>query len=229
MGSGTKKRTFEDLKKIKLKAQNKPCTAQKAFTQPAKKTGDTKALQKGSDDEEMLSFFNAMQGVTKLDGTQQGRETPAKNAGKFLKATQQELAQHATGAAIDFEWEYSAEHMQGYVAGLDSKVFQQLKAGVIPVQARLDLHGMYAEQAQETLLFFVRECYLQSKRCFLVITGKGKNSPGGQAVLRQELQEWLTKEPLRQMVLAFCSARPCDGGAGAAYVLLRKHKKKSGK
>lgn len=229
MGSKTKRRTLEDLKKIKIKTQNQASVErQKASLEPTQKVVEAK---KGSSDaahDDTASFFNAMQGVTKLNGTSHGREVPAKTEVKTVHTLQQKNTQKSV-ATINFEWEYSAEYMQGYVAGLDSKIFQQLKAGAFPVQAHLDLHGMTIEQAQDTLLFFARECYLQSKRCFLVVTGKGKNSPGGQAVLRQELQEWLTKEPLRQTVLAFCSAQPRDGGAGAVYVLLRKHDKKRGK
>jgi DNA-nicking Smr family endonuclease len=62
-----------------------------------------------------------------------------------------------------------------------------------------------------------------------VVTGRGKNSPGGQSILRTETETWLTKEPLRRVVLAFCTAQPKHGGAGAIYILLRKQKKTEGK
>jgi len=44
-------------------------------------------------------------------------------------------------------------------------------------------------------------------------------------VLRERLQAWLTRDPFKRIVLAFCTALPKHGGAGALYVLLRKRKK----
>jgi len=40
--------------------------------------------------------------------------------------------------------------------------------------------------------------------------------------LKTNLYRWLTCGPWRKWVLAFTSARLCDGGAGATYVLLRQ-------
>lgn len=87
---------------------------------------------------------------------------------------------------------------------------------------------MTSDQAHESLLFFIRESYLQGHRCILVVTGRGINSPGGQSILRRETETWLTRDPLKRVVLAFCTAQPKDGGAGAIYVLLRKQKKDPG-
>jgi DNA-nicking Smr family endonuclease len=41
-------------------------------------------------------------------------------------------------------------------------------------------------------------------------------------VLKNALVGWLSHGRLSRFVLAFCSARPVDGGAGAIYVLLRR-------
>lgn len=45
-------------------------------------------------------------------------------------------------------------------------------------------------------------------------------------MLRGKLQTWLTQEPFKRVVLAFCTAQPHDGGPGSVYVLLRKYRKK---
>ena len=58
---------------------------------------------------------------------------------------------------------------------------------------------------------------------------RGANSPGGVPVLKEELKSWLTRDPLKRVVLAFTTAQPRHGGAGALYVLLRKFKKTKGK
>jgi DNA-nicking Smr family endonuclease len=38
-------------------------------------------------------------------------------------------------------------------------------------------------------------------------------------VLKQKVNDWLRQ---KNEVLAFCSARPNDGGSGAVYVLLKR-------
>lgn len=129
----------------------------------------------------------------------------------------------------EFEFEFSGEYLQGHVRGIDSKLFQKLKAGAFSMEAHVDLHGMNLEQARGNLLAFVRESYLTGKRGILVVTGRGKGSLLGIPVIKQEVQHWLTREPLRRVVLAFCTALPKDGGAGALYVLIRKYRKENGK
>jgi DNA-nicking Smr family endonuclease len=41
-------------------------------------------------------------------------------------------------------------------------------------------------------------------------------------VLKERMSSWLKRGSLKRLVLAFATAQPCDGGAGAMYVLLRK-------
>ena len=90
----------------------------------------------------------------------------------------------------------------------------------------LDLHGLNAQQAFETLRGFMRGSWYKGLRTILVVPGRGKNSPDGVGVLRGKLQSWLTQDPFKRVVLAFCTAQPHDGGPGSVYVLLRKYKKK---
>jgi len=183
-------------------------------------------------DEEL--FMAAMRGVKQMDGESGRQVTPAvKSTAQQHVVVPEEQAksdlQRFLQGEVEFELEYTDEFMYGYVRGLDIKTFQQLKAGSLSVAAHLDLHGMTADQAQESLLFFIRESYMQGHRCVLTVTGRGHNSPGGQSILRRETEAWLTHEPLKRVVLAFCTAQPKDGGAGALYVLLRKQKKTQGK
>lgn len=130
---------------------------------------------------------------------------------------------------IEFEMDYTHEFITGQVRGLDAKVFRKLKAGEFSVQAHLDLHGMNADQAKFAVIDFLRRSYMEGKRCVLVIPGRGRNSPLGQGVLRQELTAWLTKAPLKRVVLAFTTAQPRHGGSGAVYLLLRQVRKDRGK
>jgi len=186
----------------------------------------------GEDVQDDALFFSAMQGVEQITGS--GRQVqppppPMPEPQDDDADPEAKLMRQAMLGNVDFELEMSEEYMHGYVRGLDSKIFQQLKAGRLSAEGHLDLHGQNAEQALDSLLFFMRESYLAGRRMVLVIPGRGKNSPRGLGILRQELQTWLTREPLRRIVLAFCTAQPKDGGTGAIYVLLRKMKKQQGK
>jgi DNA-nicking Smr family endonuclease len=75
----------------------------------------------------------------------------------------------------------------------------------------------------------MRMAYTKGLRTVLLIPGRGRNSPEGFSVLREKVQHWLTRDPFKRVVLAFCTAQPRDGGAGAIYVMLRKLKKSHGK
>lgn len=130
---------------------------------------------------------------------------------------------------IEFEMDYSHEFITGQVRGLDAKIFRKLKTGEFSVQGHLDLHGMNADQAKIAVLDFLRRSYMEGKRCVLLIPGRGRNSPLGQGVLRQELTIWLTQAPLKRIVLAFTTALPKDGGSGAVYLLMRQVRKDRGK
>jgi len=205
------------------------------YSLPYKKESKKESPEKnesGPADDEL--FLNAMHGVEQMAGGK-GRQVsaPAQSAGGITiddpeETARQDLQRFIRGD-VEFELEYTEEYMYGYVRGLDIKTFQQLKAGALSVGAHIDLHGMTSDQARDNLLFFIRESYLQNLRCVLVVTGRGINSPGGLPILRRETEDWLTRDPLKRVILAFCTAQPKDGGAGALYVLLRKQKKNEGK
>ena len=105
-------------------------------------------------------------------------------------------------------------------------ILNKLRAGGLSPEAHLDLHGLNAMQAFEALRGFFKGSWYKGLRTVLVVPGRGRNSPDGMGVLREKLQSWLTQDPFKRVVLAFCTAQPHDGGPGSVYVLLRKYRKK---
>jgi DNA-nicking Smr family endonuclease len=130
---------------------------------------------------------------------------------------------------LEFSLEYTDEFIQGHVVGVDTAIMGKLRAGAFSPEGHLDLHGQNLEQAYAALTGFIKHAYQSGKRHLLIITGRGKNSPGGTPVLRERVQTWFTRDPFKRVVLVFCTSKPSDGGAGALYVLLRKRKKNQGK
>ena len=107
----------------------------------------------------------------------------------------------------------------GEKAGIDGATRRRLAQGQIPIEARLDLHGLTAAQAERRLVRFVDQAARTNVRCVLVITGKGCD---GKGVLRRLVPLWLKTPPLSGQILAISQARQADGGGGALYVMLRR-------
>ncbi len=102
--------------------------------------------------------------------------------------------------------------------GLQDGVWRRLRRGAFRVRAELDLHGFNRNLAQQAVSEFLADCQYRDVRCVRIIHGKGNRSPNTGPVIKALLDSWLRR---RKDVLAFCSARPHDGGTGAVYVLLR--------
>lgn len=177
-------------------------------------------------DDEVL-FLGAMTGVIPLD--RGGRDVAAPPAATQPNMPEPKSFARLAGECIEFEMEHTQEFISGQIKGLDFKIFRKLRSGQYSMQGRLDLHGMNTAQAKLAVHDFLRRAYLEGKRCLLIIPGRGRNSPLGRGVLRQELSAWLTQAPLKRIILAFTTAQPRHGGSGALYLLLRQARKDTGK
>jgi len=126
-----------------------------------------------------------------------------------------------------FELSSSDEYIDGAVLGISPEVLKKLREGYFSYLDTLDLHGLNRQQAREEVRDFIMECFAARRRCVLIIAGRGLNSKDKEPVLKNNLPAWLTRAPLKRVVLAFASARSYDGGWGAFYVLLRKNEGKA--
>lgn len=107
-------------------------------------------------------------------------------------------------------------------SGLAVSVLRDLRRGRWVIQDEIDLHGLNRDGARQLLADFLAESLKRGLRCVRVIHGKGLGSPGRQAVLRRLVRGWLMH---RIEVLAYCQAKPQDGGEGAVIVLLKAQHK----
>jgi thioredoxin reductase (NADPH) len=106
--------------------------------------------------------------------------------------------------------------------GIPRRVLTDLRRGRWVIQDELDLHGLTRDEARATLSAFLAHALKQDFRCVRLIHGKGLGSPGREPVLKHLSRGWLMQ---RSEILAFCQARPHDGGEGALLILLRNQKK----
>lgn len=179
---------------------------------------------------EELAFASAMQDVKPLAG--KGRAVAPEVVPPPMPPVPSEETnplQDFMDGKLEFTLASTDEYVEGHILGLDLITVGKLQAGQYSPESHLDLHGLNAAQAFQSLVGFIKGAYLKGQRTVLVVPGRGRNSPQGMPVLRSKVQHWLTQEPFRRVVLAFCTARPADGGAGALYVLLRKLRKDRGK
>ena len=121
-----------------------------------------------------------------------------------------------------FDISATDEYIEGIGPGIDKRLLRKLRAGDYAVQAHLDLHGYTSDEARVEVEKFLVGARSDGRRCVLIIHGRGHGSKEGIPVLKERLKVWLTRGRIGHGVLAFCTARPTDGGAGAVYVLLRR-------
>jgi DNA-nicking Smr family endonuclease len=134
-----------------------------------------------------------------------------------------ELCDLVTGAA-PFDVTDSDEYVEGAMVGLDPRLLRRLRAGEFAYQAHIDLHGMTSTEAREEVDAFLTRASQAGQRCVLIVHGRGRNSKDQIPVLKSKLTSWLARGQSARRILAFSSARPCDGGVGAVYVLLRRQR-----
>lgn len=143
-------------------------------------------------------------------------ETPEEVFEPMLKSLD-----HARGDAGAPPKPRSESTRQRQMQGLDGPTRDKLAKGRLPIEARIDLHGMTQGEAHALLLSFLRRAHMLGVRHVLVITGKG-SSLGSDGVLRKAVPDWFATPAFRSLVGGFESAARGHGGAGALYVRLRR-------
>ncbi len=214
----------------KVAARRKAQTAKAARTAaPAAATaaapfGDGPVQGQVVADGEADAFLLAMRQVRPLPG--KGRAVAPPVVAQTPPPAADTSLQDFLEGRLEFALSFTDEYLEGYVVGLDPLIMGKLRAGALSPEAYMDLHGLNVQQAFESLRGFLRGSWYKGLRTVLVVPGRGHNSPDGVSVLRGKLQTWLTQDPFKRVVLAFCTAQPHDGGPGSIYVLLRKFRKK---
>lgn len=132
---------------------------------------------------------------------------------------EREVLREALESPLTFEDRLDTGDEAAYLrVGLPRRVLTDLRRGRWVVQGELDLHGLTRDEARSSLAHFIALSLQQGRRCLRVIHGKGHGSPGRLPVLKHLSRGWLAQ---REDILAFCQARPHDGGEGALLVLLQ--------
>ncbi len=174
------------------------------------------------DDDEL--FRRAMADVDPIDRDNILEPPPSLSAPIRCTDAEQEalrrlerLIAHGEG----FDWRFTPEYIEGCGYIDDRALLRGLRRGDFAIQDHLDLHGLPVREARLAFDTFLENSLREGKRALLIIHGRGLSSPS-EPVLKNKVQHWLHRNRWRRWLLAYASARSCDGGAGAVYVLLRR-------
>lgn len=129
-------------------------------------------------------------------------------------------ASHTTPAINATAIVHSEEVLFFCRSTVSDKKMQQLQQGIFPKPSVLDLHGLTEQEALASLKNFIYHSQKSKLSVVLIIHGKGNRNNHHAPILKNAVNEHLRH---LDTVLAFCSARAEDGGAGAVYVLLKNH------
>ncbi len=166
-------------------------------------------------------FREAMKGVRPLR-LDENRFIPPRHPPSPLprqrEADEQRVLHEMMTAPVDFAEVERGDELLFLREGIQHTVLRKLRRGRFSRRLELDLHGMTVPEAQRAIADFLRLCQTEGISCARIIHGKGLGSRQQKPVLKNQVNHWLRR---RDEVLAFCSARPEDGGTGALYVLIR--------
>jgi len=171
------------------------------------------------DEDEMALFQAAMRDVAPLPVVDkvihrdsQVTPVPQKKIHSEPILAEDSLSDHiALEIEAGDEWSYARP-------GLSRQTLRRLRRGYWGIQDNLDLHGYTSDKARQELVAFLDACTRNKYRCVRVIHGKGLSSKNREPVLKIRIGNWLMQ---RGEVLAFCQAKPEDGGGGAILILLK--------
>ena len=122
------------------------------------------------------------------------------------------------------EWDLEKSHIQSSEiisykrCHLSKKQWRAFTQGNWKPSYSLDLHGLARENAWEAVQGYVDDLYCSQHKFGLIVHGRGHYSQDGVAYLKNMLAQHLQKLPT---ILAYHSAMPKDGGAGAVYVMIK--------
>jgi DNA-nicking Smr family endonuclease len=217
---------FEKLAELKKAMAPPPSARPTAKTAPARTPTPAPAAKKPLSDEEL--FLQEVAGVAPIPRRTAAERVTGPAAPDRPKIRRSEdaevLAQladlcHGEGA---FDISDTDEYIEGVAPGIDRRLLRQLRNGEYAVQAHVDLHGLTRDEAKLRVIKFIDESRKAGRRCVLIVHGRGLHSKDQIPVLKEAVRTWLERGPVARAVLAFATAKPHDGGAGAVYVMLRR-------
>lgn len=171
-------------------------------------------------EDEAALFRAAMREVRRLEPRPRPAlaERPPVPRARFARAARREANLGTLpGSPQDFAVG-GADRLSFRRPGVQESVLRKLRRDQFPLDAEIDLHGLTAAQGEAELRRFLGAALARGLSSVRIVHGKGHRSGDRGPVLKATVNALLRRSP---DVLAFTSASPQHGGAGATTVLLR--------
>jgi DNA-nicking Smr family endonuclease len=174
---------------------------------------------KGKSDEEI--FLEAMADVREK---QEFRKIPYKrpmkiNITPFKPEDNSRVLKEIISGRYKIRLSDTGEYIDWVRPGARKDLALRLHRGEFSVQDYIDLHGLNLVEAEDALRKFFKKAIISQYSCVKIIHGRGLKSRKG-PVLKEAIKKWL-HGPFKKWVLAYATAKYCDGGLGATYILLK--------
>ncbi|MBC8648409.1 Smr/MutS family protein [Pseudomonas sp. MTM4] len=175
-------------------------------------------------DDDFSLFKSAVHGVKPIKhdraDTGKPRSNKAQIATRRANAVISDSEIRIDGLSDQFVIDVAAEDELYWARdGVQDSQMRKLKAGQIPFEGSLDLHGLSVEKARELLWDFLAEASKFEIRCVRVTHGKAARVDGKRPMIKSHVNTWLRQH---DRVLGFSSCLPRHGGTGAVYVMLKR-------
>ena len=172
------------------------------------------------DDDETQLFREAVKGARPLKTPRLHQPPPAPKPipHQLIRDEKQALVDSLSDDYIPAHELETGEELLYLREGHTPDILSKLRRGHWVIQARIDLHGLVADEARAYVAEFLADCKKRGVRCVRIIHGKGLGSKNREPVLKNKLRNWLMQ---RDEVIAYAQARQTDGGSGAVIVLLK--------
>jgi len=218
--------SFEDLKTLKKKRFPDPAP-EKVPGPPSGTSSQRKPSREGDEEgpvNDMRLFSDAMAGVTPIEHNMQANFNPPPiSAARNDMTDEAEILLQLKQLVLTGEGfivSDTPEYREGTGFNVHPEIAKRLHRGEYSIQDHIDLHGYRIDTARDVFSRFLKDAVSHGKTGVLIIHGRGLSSPD-QPVLKNKVIEWLDENRWKKWIVAYASARSCDGGTGATYVLLR--------
>lgn len=172
-------------------------------------------------EEDVQLFRDAIGKVRRLDSADRNARSakpPSPSPDQFL-LDEARVASDLLNLPVDPAGVEFGEEISWLKTGYPSRLLRQLRRGQFSVRAEIDLHEMSAAVARTAINGFIDDCRRNNEWCVRIVHGKGLRSRAAGPVLKRLTATLLAR---RKDVIAYVSARPAQGGTGAAIVLLER-------
>ena len=180
---------------------------------------------KRKDKEAFLKSIKGVSPITKNNKLE--KPTPQKNTSQEIKKTKKIISLETSPKIEKKEIKKSFYKIQ------KNTINKKLKKGKIPIDKKIDFHGMSVFDAEQLFEETIVNCYNNNMRCLLFVTGKGvlkknENELSGPILyygkIRNSFFSWANKEKIQKYILSVEQADIKHGADGAFFVYLRKTK-----